>query len=176
MFYSFHFHISPPSQKRVMRSSSIESNNTTRYNRRILCNRNNWENLFFFPLFYDMFMPIFRVQPLTHRQLRKKNKGDALCLFREEKSKNAEKQDIVVLRELNGSTADKATNYRVQSRNIKSCVEYFLIFPCVGNRQVAVSLTNHLELMTDHRLWEKNMWHHTTNPLCYTLNSMAANV
>lgn len=62
MFYNFTFYFP---QKCAMRSSSIESNNTTIYNRPILCNsrKHPGEQLIF--LFCEMVMPILRIQQLA---------------------------------------------------------------------------------------------------------------
>lgn len=74
--------------------------------------KNNWENLFFpCSLFCEIFMPIFREQSLTHWQLRKGKKKKDTTPSGEEK-KTHKQDDIVVIRALNGSTADKATNYK----------------------------------------------------------------
>ena len=59
------FHFLFPPKKCAMRSSSIESNNTTIYNRPILCNSQEQLGEFFFFLFCEVVMPILRVQRLA---------------------------------------------------------------------------------------------------------------
>lgn len=109
----FHFYFP---QKCVMRSSSIESNNTTIYNRPILCNSQEQlgESFFFFlSLFSEMVMPIFRVQPLARWQLSKQR--CTLPVWGRKKTKMlTNKQDDMVHKfesrgatNLSGITADR---------------------------------------------------------------------
>lgn len=107
----FHFYFP---QKCVMRSSSIESNNTTIYNRPILCNSQEQlgDSFFFLSLFCKMVMP---VQPLAHWQLSKQR--CTLPVWRRRKTKtlkNKQDNNMVVHKfkgqratNLGGITADR---------------------------------------------------------------------